>query len=84
MHRTVAERADTVQQAKHLPTWPENPHNLADRAIAPLIESGEGEAEGFELSEADLIPRRRAHDEPEIPRLDDDRYGAGVDEDPET
>jgi hypothetical protein len=54
-----------------------------------------GEAEGFELSEADLIPRRRAHtqpirrdaagfDEPEIPRLDDDRYGAGVDEDPET
>ena len=23
-------------------------------------------------------------DEPEIPRLDDDRYGAGDDEDPET
>jgi hypothetical protein len=41
MHRTVAERADTVEQAHHLPTWPENPHDPADRAIAPLIGSGE-------------------------------------------
>ena len=71
-----------------------NPHDPFDPAIAPLIGAGEGEAEAFELCEAALHgdehstqPIRRdaaGFDEPEIPRLDDDRYGAGVDEDPET
>ena len=35
--------------------WPEGPDDPVDPALAPLIESGEGEAEGFELAEADLI-----------------------------
>jgi hypothetical protein len=37
------------------PDWPEGPDDPVDPALAPLIESGEGEAEGFELAEADLI-----------------------------
>ena len=71
---------------------PSRPCRPRDRAP---IQSGEGEAEGFELSRQTSSPgdehstqpiRRDAagFDEPEIPRLDDDRYGAGVDEDPET
>jgi len=35
--------------------WPETPDDPVDPALAPLIEAGEGESEGFELSEADLI-----------------------------
>ena len=35
--------------------WPENPEDPVDPAFAPLIEAGEGESEGFELAEADLI-----------------------------
>ena len=35
--------------------WPENPDDPVDPAIAPLIEAGEGEAEGFDVAEADLI-----------------------------
>ena len=35
--------------------WPENPDEPIDPAIAPLIEAGEGEAEGFDVAEADLI-----------------------------
>ena len=38
-----------------MPKWPENPDDPVDPAIAPLIEAGEGEAEGFEVAEADLI-----------------------------
>ena len=37
------------------PHWPEGPDDPVDPALAPLIESGEGEAEGFDLSEEDLI-----------------------------
>ncbi|HKG66771.1 MAG TPA: hypothetical protein VKB28_22070 [Solirubrobacteraceae bacterium] len=79
--------------------WPENPDDPVDPAFAPLIEAGEGEAEGFELAEADLIEHaehgdqhgtdRIWHDaagfnEEEIPGLDDDRYGVPDDGDPET
>jgi hypothetical protein len=35
--------------------WPETPDDPVDPALAPLIEAGEGEAEGFDLAEADLI-----------------------------
>lgn len=37
------------------PEWPETPDDPIDPALAPLIEAGEGESEGFELAEADLI-----------------------------
>ena len=37
------------------PEWPETPGDKVDPALAPLIEAGEGESEGFELAEADLI-----------------------------
>jgi hypothetical protein len=35
--------------------WPETPDDPVDPALAPLLEAGEGESEGFELAEADLI-----------------------------
>jgi len=37
------------------PEWPESPDDPVDPALAPLIEAGEGESEGFDLAEADLI-----------------------------
>jgi hypothetical protein len=37
------------------PEWPETPDDTVDPALAPLIEAGEGESEGFDLAEADLI-----------------------------
>jgi len=45
-----------------MPKWPENPDEPVDPAIAPLIEAGEGEAEGFDVAEADLI-RHAEHDD---------------------
>jgi hypothetical protein len=75
--------------------WPEDPDDPVDPAFAPLIEAGEGEAEGFELAEADLIRHAEHGDEhstdpiwhdaagfpeEEIPGLDDDRYGEADDE----
>jgi hypothetical protein len=35
--------------------WPEHPDDRVDPALAPLIEAGEGEAEGFDVAETDLI-----------------------------
>ena len=35
--------------------WPETPEDPIPPALAPLIEAGEGESEGFELAESDLI-----------------------------
>lgn len=79
--------------------WPENPDDPVDPAVAPLIEAGEGEAEGFDVAEADLIEHAEHGDEhstqpiwrdaagfdaPEVADLDDERYGAADDEDPET
>jgi hypothetical protein len=37
------------------PEWPETPDDPVDPSLAPLIEAGEGESEGFDLAEADLI-----------------------------
>jgi hypothetical protein len=82
-----------------MPKWPENPYDPVDPATAPLIEAGEGESEGFDVAETDLIRHAEALDDrgtdsiwrdaagfraEEIPDLDDDRYGAADDEDPET
>jgi hypothetical protein len=68
--------------------WPTDPDDPVDPALAPLIEAGEGESEGFELAEGDLIEHARhedqhgteqitrdaaGFDEPES--LDDDIYG---------
>jgi hypothetical protein len=70
--------------------WPENPDDPVDPAFAPLIEAGEGEAEGFDVAEADLIEHAEhadqhgtdpiwrdaaGFDEEEIPGLDEDLYG---------
>ena len=33
-----------------MPRWPENPDDPVDPAIAPLIEAGEGESEGFDVA----------------------------------
>ena len=82
-----------------MPRWPENPDEPIDPALAPLIEAGEGEAEGFDVAEADLIRHAEDADQggteaiwrdaagfpaQEVPGLDEDLYGAGDDEDPET
>ena len=79
--------------------WPENPDDPVDPAFAPLIEAGEGEAEGFELAEADLIEHAEHGDQdgtdrilrdaagfdaPEVAGLDDDVYGVADDGNPET
>jgi hypothetical protein len=37
------------------PQWPENGDEKPDPALEPLIEAGEGEAEGFELAEQELV-----------------------------
>jgi hypothetical protein len=47
--------AQLHDQFEDMPRWPENPYEPVDPAIAPLIEAGEGEAEGFDVAEADLI-----------------------------
>jgi hypothetical protein len=75
--------------------WPENPDDPVDPAFAPLIEAGEGEAEGFEVAEADLIQHAEhsdqhgtdaiwrdaaGFDEEESPGLDEDVYGEADDE----
>jgi hypothetical protein len=70
--------------------WPEDADDEVDPAFAPLIEAGEGEAEGFDVAEADLI-RHAEHgdmhgtdpiwhdaagfDEPEDAGIDDEVYG---------
>jgi hypothetical protein len=76
------------------PTWPENPDDPVDPAVAPLIEAGEGEQEGFDVAESDLIAHAEhgdmhgtdpilfdAIDEGPDPD-DDDRYGEADEEEP--
>ena len=77
--------------------WPEDPDDAVDPAFAPLIEAGEGEAEGFEVAEADLIRRAEHGDEhgtdpiwrdaagfdaPEDADLEDGVYGEADEEEP--
>jgi hypothetical protein len=93
------DKSEWAEESEDMPRWPENPDDDVDPAIAPLIEAGEGESEGFDVAEADLIRHAEHGDQEgtdpiwrdaagfraeEIPGLDDDRYGAGDDEDPET
>ena len=54
---------------------PETPED-ADEAMRPLREAGQGEAEGFELAEQDLIENATHGDDAGegIPRLE--RYGS--------
>jgi hypothetical protein len=35
------------------PEWPETPDDRVDPALAPLLEAGEGESEGFDLAYAE-------------------------------
>jgi hypothetical protein len=68
------------------PNWPETPDDPVDPAIAPLIEAGEGESEGFDVAEADLIEHAQHGDyhstQPimfdaidDAPELDEEIYG---------
>jgi hypothetical protein len=43
--------------------WPADPDDPVDPALAPLIEAGEGESEGFEVAEGDLIEHARHDDQ---------------------
>jgi hypothetical protein len=43
--------------------WPEHPDDPVDPALQPLIEAGEGESEGFELAEEDLVEHASHGDE---------------------
>jgi hypothetical protein len=73
--------------------WPTDPDDPVDPALAPLIEAGEGESEGFEEAENALVGHARhddqhgtdpitrdaaGFDEPES--LDDDIYGEADEE----
>lgn len=66
------------------PEWPTDPDDPVDPALAPLIEAGEGESEGFELAEGDLIENARHDDqhttEPvfrDAPDVDEESAGDG-------
>jgi hypothetical protein len=52
------------------PEWPTDPDDPVDPALAPLIEAGEGESEGFELAEARLRDIASHGDEHRFPDRD--------------
>ena len=58
------------------PEWPTDPDDPVDPALAPLIEAGEGESEGFEDAEAELVDNA-SHGggvgEPEVDRFTPER-----------
>src|SRR4051794_9472783 len=49
------DKSERPEESEDMPRWPETPEDPVDPAIAPLIEAGEGESEGFDVAEADLI-----------------------------
>lgn len=55
--------------------WPEDSDEKPDPAMAPLIEAGEGESEGFELAEQDLIEHTSHGDEHGDSRIGRDAAG---------
>jgi hypothetical protein len=57
------------------PEWPEGPEDAVDPALAPLIEAGEGEQEGFELAEGDLIEHASHGDSHGTSRITSDAAG---------
>ena len=52
--------------------WPIDPDDRVDPALAPLIEAGEGESEGFELAEQDLITHASHGDQHGTARISQD------------
>jgi hypothetical protein len=60
--------------------WPEYPDDAVDPAFAPLIEAGEGEAEGFELAERDLIEHAEHYDQHGADAIVRDAAGFGEEE----
>src|SRR4051795_11589800 len=65
-----------------MPRWPENPDDYVDPAIAPLIEAGEGESEGFDVAEADLIRHAEHGDQHGTDRIWRDAAGFRAEEIP--
>ncbi|WP_028064232.1 hypothetical protein [Solirubrobacter soli] len=63
------------------PEWPETPDDKVDPALAPLIEAGEGESEGFELAEADLIEHAEHGDEHGTSAITSDAFDELLEED---
>ena len=55
--------------------WPIDPDDRVDPALAPLIEAGEGESEGFELAEQDLITHASHGDQHGTSRISQDAAG---------
>jgi hypothetical protein len=43
--------------------WPNDPDDPVDPALEPLIEAGQGESEGFEQADAELIDHARHGDQ---------------------
>ena len=60
------------------PEWPETPDDKVDPALAPLIDAGEGESEGFDLAEADLVAHAAHGDQHDTDPIM--RDGAGFDD----
>jgi hypothetical protein len=63
------------------PEWPTDPDDPVDPALQPLVEAGEGESEGFELAEEELVEHARHDDEHGTTQIT--RDAAGFD-DPES
>ena len=57
------------------PEWPTDPDDPVDPALAPLIEAGEGESEGFEGSEWELVEQARHDDQHGTARITHDAAG---------
>ena len=63
------------------PEWPETPDDKVDPALAPLIEAGEGESEGFELAEDALIENSEHGDQHGTSRITSDALDELLEED---
>ncbi|GAC1316382.1 MAG: hypothetical protein NVSMB25_01990 [Thermoleophilaceae bacterium] len=57
------------------PRFPEDGNEQPDPAMAPLIEAGEGESEGFELAEQDLIEHASHGDQHSSAQIGRDALG---------
>jgi hypothetical protein len=63
------------------PEWPETPDDKVDPALAPLIEAGEGESEGFELAEGALIEHAEHGDQHGTTPITSDAFDELLEED---
>ena len=55
--------------------WPDGPDEKVDPALAPLQEAGQGESEGFELAEQDLVEHASHGDEHGTSKIRQDAVG---------